>query len=147
MYIVQYTEAYPTIVSLTIYCNKVRLTVNVFAQSAAPQILCQCPFKAQYKIKKTGCVHLIHIRRIYTEEKAKVVGAVWETELVQFLSALAILHQDDLKNWMIFSQNRMISSQDRIISSQNRIISSQNRMMSSYSSNRPGAKQLQSGKE
>ena len=28
-----------------------------------------------------------HIRRIYTEEKAKVVAAVWRTELLQFLAA------------------------------------------------------------
>ena len=36
-----------------------------------------------------------HRRRINTEEKAKVVAAVWGTELIQFLAALAILHQDD----------------------------------------------------
>ena len=41
-----------------------------------------------------------HRRRIYTEEKAKVVAAVWETELLQFLAVLAIFHQDDLKNRM-----------------------------------------------
>ena len=51
-------------------------------------------------------------RRIYTEEKAKVVAAVWRTELIQFLHPLAVLHQDDRKN----------------------------RMKSSYSSNRPGAR-------
>ena len=40
-------------------------------------------------------------RRIYTEEKAKVVAAVWGTELIKFLAALvAILPQDDLKNRM-----------------------------------------------
>ena len=36
-------------------------------------------------------------KKIMTEEKAKVVAAVWGTELIQFLAALAILHQDDLK--------------------------------------------------
>ena len=36
-----------------------------------------------------------HRRRIKTEEKAKVVDAVWGTELIQFLAALAILHKDD----------------------------------------------------
>ena len=40
-------------------------------------------------------------RRIYTEEKAKVVADAWGTELLQFLAALAILHQDDLNNSMI----------------------------------------------
>ena len=35
-------------------------------------------------------------RRIKTEEKAMVVVAVWETELFQFLAALATLHQDNL---------------------------------------------------
>ena len=35
-----------------------------------------------------------------TEEKAKVVAAVWGTEMIQFLAALAIFHQDDLKKRM-----------------------------------------------
>ena len=39
-------------------------------------------------------------RRIYTEEKAKVVAAVWGSELIQLLAAQAILHQYDLKNRM-----------------------------------------------
>ena len=33
-----------------------------------------------------------HRRRIKTEEKAKVVAAVWGTEFVQFLATLAIFH-------------------------------------------------------
>ena len=33
-----------------------------------------------------------HRRRMYTEEKAKVVAAVWGIEFIQFLAALAILH-------------------------------------------------------
>ena len=33
-----------------------------------------------------------HRRRIYVEEKAKVVAAVWGTEFNPFLAALAILH-------------------------------------------------------
>ena len=37
-----------------------------------------------------------HRRRIKTEEKAKVVSAVWGMELIQFLAALGIFHQDDL---------------------------------------------------
>ena len=36
----------------------------------------------------------------YTEEKAKVVAGVWGIECSQFLAALAILHQDDMKNRM-----------------------------------------------
>ena len=52
----------------------------------------------------------MHRRRIYTEEKAKVGAAVWWTELIQFLAALDIFHQDDLKNRMISSLDRMISS-------------------------------------
>ena len=45
-----------------------------------------------------------HRRWIKKEEKAKVkvVAAAWGTELIQFLAALAILHQDDLKNSMNF---------------------------------------------
>ena len=41
-----------------------------------------------------------HRRRIKTEKKAKVVAAVWGTELIQFFAVLAILHQDDLKKGM-----------------------------------------------
>ena len=39
----------------------------------------------------------IHRNRINTEEKAKVVTAVWETEFIQFL---AIVRKDDLNNRM-----------------------------------------------
>ena len=38
-----------------------------------------------------------HRRRIYTKEKAKVIAAIRGTEFIQFLTALAILHQDDMK--------------------------------------------------
>ena len=41
-----------------------------------------------------------HRRRIKTEEKAKVVVAVWGIELIQFLVMLANLHQADLKYGM-----------------------------------------------
>ena len=56
--------------------------------------------------------HRRRICTIYTEEKAKVVAAVWGTEFIKFFTTLAILHQDDMKK----------------------------RMNSSYSSKRPGAK-------
>ena len=39
-------------------------------------------------------------RRIKKEEKAKVVAAIWGTEIIKFLAALAVLHEDDLKNRM-----------------------------------------------
>ena len=42
-----------------------------------------------------------HRKRIYTEEKLKVVVAYWGTELLQFLAALAILLQDELKTRLI----------------------------------------------
>ena len=41
-----------------------------------------------------------HRIRIKTEEKAEGVDAAWGAELIQFFAALAILHQDDLKNRM-----------------------------------------------
>ena len=46
--------------------------------------------------------HSICRRRIYkyTEEKAKVVAAVFGREFIKFLAALAILHKDNLKNRM-----------------------------------------------
>ena len=39
-------------------------------------------------------------RRIKTEEKTKVVAAVLGTEFIQFIAALAILHQEGLKKGM-----------------------------------------------
>ena len=39
-------------------------------------------------------MNLMHRRRIYTEEKGKVVATVWGTEFIKFLAALAILHWD-----------------------------------------------------
>ena len=39
-----------------------------------------------------------HSRRIKIEEKAKVVVAVWGTELIKCLAALAIFRKDDFKN-------------------------------------------------
>ena len=47
-----------------------------------------------------------HRRRIYTEEKAKIVAAVWRTELIQFLAVVAFLHQDDLKKRLILPSTK-----------------------------------------
>ena len=47
----------------------------------------------QYKNKKQEAQR----KRIKTEEKAKVVAAVWRTELIRFLAALDICHQDDFE--------------------------------------------------
>ena len=46
------------------------------------------------------CFAAGHRRRMYTEEKAKVVAAAWGAELLKFLAALAMLHQDDWMNRM-----------------------------------------------
>ena len=46
-------------------------------------------------------VHGDHRRRIYTDEKTKVVAVSWVIKLLQFLSELAILHKDELKNRLI----------------------------------------------
>ena len=40
-----------------------------------------------------GCIEEGKIQK----RRQKVVAAAWGTELVKFLAALAILHQDDLK--------------------------------------------------
>ena len=45
-------------------------------------------------------MYYTHRGRIKTEKKAKVVAAVWGTEMNQFLVALAICHQDELKKRM-----------------------------------------------
>ena len=44
-------------------------------------------------------------RRIKTEEKTKVVAAVWGTEFFQFLAALDIIQEDDFEKRM----NRIMS--------------------------------------
>ena len=46
-------------------------------------------------------LNLFHRRRIYLEEKAKVVAVTWGKKLLQFLATLAILHQNNLKNMLI----------------------------------------------
>ena len=48
--------------------------------------------------------HTDTVRRIYTEEKAKVVAAVWGIECIQFLAALAVLHQDYMKKRMNYTR-------------------------------------------
>ena len=44
---------------------------------------------------------------IITEEEEKVVAAAWGTECIQFLAALAILHQDDMKRSMNCSPDEL----------------------------------------
>ena len=41
-------------------------------------------------LTKPLCTVVHHRRRIKTEEKAKVVVAVWGTELIQFIATLAL---------------------------------------------------------
>ena len=58
-------------------------------------------YKQQYNSLYSSILHtrmLWHRRRIYAEEKAKVVAGVWGTDFIPYLAALAILQQDDLKN-------------------------------------------------
>ena len=57
------------------------------------------PSDRKLSIARNAVVYL-HRRRIKKEEKAKVVAAVWGKELIHFLDALAIFHQDDLKKKM-----------------------------------------------
>ena len=46
----------------------------------------------KYRCIRTSRKHLQHRRGIKAEEKAKVVAAVWDTNFIQFLAALAVLH-------------------------------------------------------
>ena len=46
----------------------------------------------QHSQARGGTDSRVHRRRIRTEEKAKVVAAVWGAEFSQFVAALAILH-------------------------------------------------------
>ena len=56
------------------------------------------------------CDTAVHRRRIKTEEKAKVITAVWGTELIKFLAMLAVFHQDDLKKGWI--EKRLLGGMD-----------------------------------
>ena len=47
------------------------------------------------------CIHQRYKRRIETQEKAKDVTAAWGAESINFFAALAILHQDELRNRII----------------------------------------------
>ena len=53
-----------------------------------------------YSEKGLKNILFTHRRRFYSEEKAKVVAAVWGTEFIKFLVALAGLHQADMKKWI-----------------------------------------------
>ena len=68
---------------------------------------CSSIFQLVKSLKTRGVIgplylfrKISHHRRIYTEEKVKVVAAVWGTEFTQFLAALAFLHKDDMKKRM-----------------------------------------------
>ena len=77
--------------------------------SVPPTLLYSCgclswkaqPISSPYHVCVVNSMYSYRRRRIYTDEKAKVVTADWDTDLNRFLAALvAILHQDDLKNRM-----------------------------------------------
>ena len=55
-------------------------------------------------VKLPSSIGLRHCGRMNTEEKTKVVAAVWVTEFSQFLAVLAVLHYDDLKKRTNFSR-------------------------------------------
>ena len=56
--------------------------------------------KSWEKVSETN-----HIRRINTEEKAKVIAAVWGTEFIQFLAALTIFNRTNSS----FSSNHPVA--------------------------------------
>ena len=68
---------------------------NVFAHKLEslqnPPTIGDCKLTTGSKIITTALT-LDHRRRIKTEEKAKVVAAVWGTDLIKFLATLAILN-------------------------------------------------------
>ena len=77
------------------------------------QLLRELSHSKQDKSVCTLCTHLkifrqlSHRRRIYKEEKAKVVAAVLGTEYIQFLAALAVLLQDEI---IIFFRSSLCNS-------------------------------------
>ena len=58
------------------------------------------PCEQIYPLAPPTLLSLHNRRRIKTEVKAKVVTAVWETDLIQFLAALDVFHKDDFKDRM-----------------------------------------------
>ena len=58
------------------------------------------PCEQIYPLAPPTLLSLHNRRRIKSEEKAKVVTAVWETDLIQFLAALDVFHKDDFKDRM-----------------------------------------------
>ena len=85
-------------------------------------------------------------RRIYTKEKAKVVTASGGTEFLKCLAALAVLHQDDLKNRLIctlvFNSYCCKSAYSSIVLLQISLFFNSSWCKSAYSSTRPGVNQL-----
>ena len=88
-------------ISIPMFCSSVQLKVHKpYILSLFNKLFNSCPpppyatTKMEWQIQR---------RKIQTEEKAKVVSAVWGTELIQFLATLAILYQDDLKKDMNLS--------------------------------------------
>ena len=95
-------------------------------------------YKQQYNSLYSSILHtrmLWHRRRIYAEEKAKVVAGVWRTDFIPFLAALAILQQDNLKN-------RINSSFLHIILMKFILFYISFWCLSCFSSYHPGAKKL-----
>ena len=79
-----------------------RKLTNLSGSLAMEMMVTQKDMMAQKKSQNcsTSCPPLKasnHRRRIYTEEKTKVITAVWWTEFIQYRATLAILHQDDIK--------------------------------------------------
>ena len=58
---------------------------------------------------------MTHLRRIKTEERAKVVAAASGAELINFFAMLAILHQDDMKNRMNSSPSSNHSDAKKLV--------------------------------
>ena len=64
--------------------------------SSFGEFLKYCIEMNRYRNPKSEMKHSHQRRRIYTEENAKVVAAVWGQNLLNSFAALAILHQDDM---------------------------------------------------
>ena len=67
-------------------------TLQCSAKKRSADLLHPGSYQGRIHIKTSN-----HRRRIKTEAKAKVVAAVWGTEIIQFVAALAILYKDDFE--------------------------------------------------
>ena len=83
-------SCYQNVIVYFIFCTSLNISICRFS----------CHLTSKYKP---------HRRRIYTEEKAQVVSAVWGTEFIQFLATRAILQFGEKDEFFLFFNSSLSS--------------------------------------